>query len=944
MLHGFNLIQEIKDKPSSNNLRKIYVEFKYLQEDYDRLKKSIDIICELINLTGKYLIFEENKKKKEKGISIFDTFAELDFMSEFTKLSSYDNYKINLELINTFSFLMINIKDKASLYYLFSGNCLNKIISKDYKNYDEEYLTYYINFLKSLSLRLDEKTIQLFYIENLNSFALVENALQFYNHEDSMVRSVVRNIILNILKIKNPVIQNYFGKLPAIAYFADITCHLRDVCYKLDEDVNKNNVDNVVNWFDDLVDEILFIDDIFNLNLNKINYIFMNNLFYYFILPIICGSLSSKNDKISKNCAIFLLIFLFCNVKNEVFKNSLFSLIFFDKMLLDIEYFYGRIPEKKNYSYKMNLENGGDKSFFNFLSENYSQQFFVNISKENNIYYLKYNQKYKELNEIIKKTKNISKKIGINKENDKNINNQIEKICMSFISEKDIKEMCKYHKNLCMSSGLNVGKYLIEEKSDYFNICFMSFMKQLFNQAINNDNFYSSQDFKINKIKKGLFSLLDTNKENEMSILLINVLIFVVQAKETNISKDLLKYAGLENMQEKIFVRSTIGFDYSNNNGGIINKNDIFDKKEMYCTVEKVQRCFDNNNFIFNNMFFKYNKIKSKNINDYKLTEKLSSLLLCNKNYMPITFQLICFNINNLCLGWNDNISIKNKEEIINNVKAKYKMVLYLISFIINDNIKNRDQSYTFFHNQWKLYKNMTNNTLFELIKKSIISSCYILISNNNQIENCPEIIKYDKKFSDEENFNNYLLIFMLLHDIKELLMNTQKENNNAIYKDIIKEHFPLDNSQLDFKLEQQYDIDTINQKDIYIEQIEFSFINSDVFLTSEIVIYRGHLYICTKIKKNIIQINYKYDLKNIILLENEENIIECIIIDREKQKPIEIIFKFKNQNTRNEAMNIINNKIEAAKNNDKTKFHKYILRLLKQESTKKLKKFNTDT
>ena len=102
----------------------------------------------------------------------------------------------------------------------------------------------------------------------------------------------------------------------------------------------------------------------------------------------------------------------------------------------------------------------------------------------------------------------------------------------------------------------------------------------------------------------------------------------------------------------------------------------------------------------------------------------------------------------------------------------------------------------------------------------------------------------------------------MLLHDIKELLMNTQKENNNAIYKDIIKEHFPLDYSQLDFKLDQQYDIDVISQKDIYRKQIEFSFINVNIFITSELVIYRGYLYICTKIKKNIIKIDYKFDIK----------------------------------------------------------------------------------
>ena len=862
-------------------------------------------------------------------------------MSEFTRLSSYDNYKINLELINTFSFLMINMKDKMSLYYLCSGNCLNKIMSKDYNNYDEEYLTYYINFLKSLSLRLDETTIQLFYIENLNSFALVENALQFYNHEDSMVRSVVRNIILNVLKVKNPVIENYFGKLPSIAYFADIALHLRDVCYKINEEINNNNVNNILYWFDDLVDETLFIDDILNLNLNKINYIFMNNLFYYFILPIICGSLSSKTDKISKNLAIFLLIFLFCNIKNEVFKNCLFTLVFFEKMLVDIEYFFGRIPEKKNYSYKMNLENGGNKTFVQFISENYSQQFFINLSKENNIYYLKYNQKYKELNEIIKKTNNLSKKIGLNKENEKNINNQIEKICMSFIPERDIKEMCKYHKNLCMSSGLNVGKYLIEEKSDYFNICFMSFMKQIFNQAINNDNFYSSQDFKNNKIKNGLFSLLQT--EDEMVILLINILIFVVQAKETNICKDLLKYAGFENMQEKIFVRGTIGFDV-NNNGTLINKNDIFDKKVMKSTVKKVEPCFENNNFCFNNDFFKANKIKSKNLNDYQLIEKLSSLFLCNKSFLPITFQLICYNINNLCLGWNNNVSIQPKEEIINNVKAKYKMVLYLIYFIINDNIKNQEHSYNIFKNQWLIYKDMTNNKIYDIIKNSIISSCYILISNNNVIEKCPELIKYDKKFNDEENFNNYLIKFMLLHDIKEFLTNIPKENTNIIFKDIIKDHFPLDHSQLDFKLNEQYNIGLINQKEIYREQVEFSFINTDIFRIVELIVYRGYMYICTKIKKNIIIVDYKYDLKNIILLESEENLIECLIINREKQEQIEIIIKYKNQNLRNKAIESINNKIEAAKNNDKVKFYKYFFRLLKHESKKKFNRFNTDT
>jgi hypothetical protein len=84
-------------------------------------------------------------------------------------------------------------------------------------------------------------------------------------------------------------------------------------------------------------------------------------------------------------------------------------------MTVDLKYFIVKIPEKINYSYKSNLENGKSKSFSQFISENYSQEFFVNLSKENNIYYLKYNRKYNQLNDILKKTKKISKKLNIKK-------------------------------------------------------------------------------------------------------------------------------------------------------------------------------------------------------------------------------------------------------------------------------------------------------------------------------------------------------------------------------------------------------------------------------------------------------------------------------------------------------------------------------------------------
>ena len=53
-MHGKELINEIRNKANSNNLRKIYSELEYIQNDIDKLEKSIEIICELINLVGHF--------------------------------------------------------------------------------------------------------------------------------------------------------------------------------------------------------------------------------------------------------------------------------------------------------------------------------------------------------------------------------------------------------------------------------------------------------------------------------------------------------------------------------------------------------------------------------------------------------------------------------------------------------------------------------------------------------------------------------------------------------------------------------------------------------------------------------------------------------------------------------------------------------------------------
>jgi protein CLEC16A len=123
-------------------------------------------------------------------------------MNEFIALSNMNNRNINLQIIKSFSVLILNTSNTTTLYFIFSNNFINQIISNDYEKYDDDFLSYYVNFIKSLALKIDQTTVQFFFHKQQNSFPLLQSALKMYNHTDPMIRNVVRNIILTVLRGK----------------------------------------------------------------------------------------------------------------------------------------------------------------------------------------------------------------------------------------------------------------------------------------------------------------------------------------------------------------------------------------------------------------------------------------------------------------------------------------------------------------------------------------------------------------------------------------------------------------------------------------------------------------------------------------------------------------------------------------------------------------------
>ena len=960
-------IKSMEKNANPKNMEIIYKELASLLKNENLLKKNLKETCKLIGLIGTYLVKGEGLNTTESQL-IFDTFCDLDFMNILLKFSMLDYYEINLEIITTFSFLMINIKSTTYLYYFFSKNLLNRIINKDYSKYDEEFLSYYVNFLKSLSLRLDEVSVNLFYIEKTNNFPIIENVLKLYNHKDSMVRNVVRNIVLNILKIKVPSIEDHFTELPSISYLANIACHLRDICIQINDEIGKKKISNLHYLYDDLIDEATYIDDLLNLNLTKINYIIINCLFYYLILPIICGAISEKTNRISKKLALFLIIFFFINMKNELFKNCLFTLLFFDQLSLDLEYFLVLPPEKKNYSFFS--ENNKEISFCEFISENYSSKFLLTMIQDDNIIYNKYKNKYPQIEEVMKKCKGIyqkflatKKKISFN-----DIKDHFESIVTSnsFFTEDESNNMGQYHLNMSMSTGLSVGQYS-KESTEIYNFCFLCLINQIFLDLKGSEKSEKSSylNYKSNIIKEGLNKILENVDGNdEEMILLSNMLIFVSQSKEVNISNNLLRHVGLENIKESNIITK------SSNKSANINENNILNDESPLSVLR-----FDKNNFNYTNDYFSITKdaknklfntiklplllsshllIKYKNNDDKILENKEKDHMIINTYLLPLSYKLIILNIMNLSLNPQYKFEFrkgkKDYETFINNIETLYKQVLENITQLLKTNKEYKEEGYNIFYKKWKIYsKKYNNNSTLELIKDEIMNSTFLLLPEEyekSKEEEYPEEISRKNMNFKNKYFENCLLLFMLLHDIREILLNDPNYFKGENSFNLIKNNFPLiikKDDISDFNINEEYNLEQFNSTKIYRKSASFKLKDSEKFEEGELIIFNKHIYFGTVSEDKIIKIQLKFKLKSLGLYKNKDdgnNIINLLVqssvedddyiekkdelFDGIEDKNKYIIVSFNDETIKEETSKKINEKILYINNEERIAFDTY--------------------
>ncbi|XP_050541117.1 protein CLEC16A homolog isoform X7 [Daktulosphaira vitifoliae] len=243
---------------------------------------------------------------------IFDFFLENNMFNYFLLIMGQKcgNY-VCVQLLQTLNIIFENIKNKTALYYLLSNNHVNSIIIYKLDFSDEDVLAYYISFLKTLSFKLNLNTIHFFYNEATNDFPLYTEAIKFFNHPDSMVRTYVRTLTLNVYKVEDESMLRFIRDKTCAPYFGNLVWFMGKHVLELDASARAKPVDvdtqktiqdqyrvKLADLVSSHLDDLHYLNDILSLKVDILNEVLVEHLMDKLFIPYYIHSLAPPDKYI----------------------------------------------------------------------------------------------------------------------------------------------------------------------------------------------------------------------------------------------------------------------------------------------------------------------------------------------------------------------------------------------------------------------------------------------------------------------------------------------------------------------------------------------------------------------------------------------------------------------------------------------------------------------
>lgn len=171
-----------KEKYSATELRNLYdvLQRNALVTDLNRA-----LVVETIRSVAEFIIWGDQNEPK-----VFDFFLENNIMlylhTVLLQSPANRSGEVAKQVLQTLSIIIQNVRSETGIFFLFSNNHINNIVEVRFDFEDEEVLGYYISFLKTISLKLNKRTVQFFFDlkAGMTTFPLYSEACKFAHHKE----------------------------------------------------------------------------------------------------------------------------------------------------------------------------------------------------------------------------------------------------------------------------------------------------------------------------------------------------------------------------------------------------------------------------------------------------------------------------------------------------------------------------------------------------------------------------------------------------------------------------------------------------------------------------------------------------------------------------------------------------------------------------------------
>ena len=712
----------------SKKLNKFSSDKSKILEDLTRFQNTIENLVEFLL---------SNDKPEEN----FLEFCESLMLEKIIIITKFHENNINIIILKNLIVLIPSLQDKKVIYYFFSNNYMNQLIehlSYNLELKDNDYYSYYINFLKSVVNKLYIGTFALFFNINSTNFVLTDKIIMILQlNSDIMIKNTARNMFLNILKLNYKPFIEYICNIPTVTFFLLIMENIKEHIQKFTQ-IKKQKIIALNNYEEieeNLIDEISYIQDIFSANIPKINYLVINCLLNIPLKYLFNNIINHDKAYIS-----FYIINLFIKyIRNETIKNLILLLLFSPQIHAEIiEIIVNDEPEEIYRLLKLNkhLLNFNQKSkeanlngnnsikyltFEEYLILNYSEKFLKSIRyiKDENYPF------YNELKEIIDELNNNENLLP---ENDiKNIIKILEKKIPNM--NNIIKKMMNYHCYISECTGINVGVSFDGADESLLNVIYNNMLISKFDKDLDDHTYFQENILK----KECMFLISESSLKQQINT--VNELFLIYDIiNDEEISYELKKYLNLNKYEIET------------------KKGEIEDEKpKAFLDINSIDDAADSIEIYNNNL----------KINDEKEKEKEK-----NKNKIENGNSINSNNENKVVKDLRHSQSLTNIKEnnfknifgvSINSNKNPFLSNFICLPYPISDD-KNYDTNIYFSFNgktyKYNEFTNLNNDFFIKILSNS---------KNNNL----------------KGNYNNYILLEKLI----SIILNKQRILNKLVYK-----------------------------------------------------------------------------------------------------------------------------------------------------------------